>query len=132
MEGNREKGRTAMRLVNLTPHDLVVFLEEPTGSRLPRTVTIPKSGQTVRVASTAEVVGEVDLGDARVPLVETKFGALEGLPEPEEGTVYIVSALALQAAKTAGRTDVIAPDTGPQSAVRDGDGNILGVRRFTR
>ena len=36
------------------------------------------------------------------------YGEIENLPEPEEGTIYIVSALVLAAAKEKGRTDVVA------------------------
>ena len=34
------------------------------------------------------------------------YGEIENLPEPEEGTIYIVSAMVLAAAKEKGRTDV--------------------------
>lgn len=40
------------------------------------------------------------------------YGEIENLPEPEEGTIYIVSAMVLAAAKEKGRTDVVAPATG--------------------
>jgi hypothetical protein len=32
----------------------------------------------------------------------------------------------------AGRDDVVAPDTGPESVVRDAEGKIIGVRRFQK
>ena len=37
------------------------------------------------------------------------YGKIENLPEPEEGTIYIVSAMVLAAAKEKGRTDVVHP-----------------------
>jgi len=43
---------------------------------------------------------------------------------------YIVSSLVAQAVK--GRNDVVSPDTSPASAVRDENGNIIGVKRFQR
>lgn len=115
-----------MRLVNLTPHDIAVF--SGNGEK----VVIPKSGQAVRVTSSAVPISYVLAGSLEIPLVETRFGDIEGLPAPEPGVLYVVSALAAQAAVAQGRVDVVAPDTGPESAVRDENGNIVGVRRFTR
>lgn len=51
--------------------------------------------------------------------------------KPEEGTVYIVSALVLAAAKEKGRTDVVAPATGHPDCVRK-DGFIVSVPGFVR
>ena len=53
------------------------------------------------------------------------------LPEPEEGTIYIVSALVLAAAKNKGRTDVVAPATGHPDCVRE-NGFIVSVPGFVR
>lgn len=73
----------------------------------------------------------VSAGDAcGVPVVRTAFGPLSGLPEPEEGTFYITSTIVAQAAAAAGRRDVLAPDTSPQSAIRGADGQIEAVRRL--
>ncbi|MCL6577663.1 hypothetical protein [Kyrpidia sp.] len=115
-----------MHLVNLTPHDIVVF--SGNGEK----VVIPKSGQTVRITSVAVPASYVLVGTTEIPLVETRFGDIEGLPDPKSDVLYVVSALAAQAAAAQGRTDVVAPDTGPESAVRDENGNIIGVRRLTR
>lgn len=51
--------------------------------------------------------------------------------EPEEGTIYIVSALVLAAAKEKGRTDVVAPATGHPDCVRE-NGFIVSVPGFVR
>ncbi|MDI3329088.1 MAG: hypothetical protein QJR06_11090 [Alicyclobacillaceae bacterium] len=115
-----------MNLINLTAHDITIFAEN--GEK----VVIPKSGQTARVTSVAVPVSYVLMGTIEIPLVETRFGGIEGLPDPEPGVLYVASALAAQAAVAQGRVDVVAPDTGPESAVRDDNGNIVGVRRFTR
>lgn len=112
-----------MNLINLTPHDLNIC--DADGVVV---ATIPASGVVARVTSTADVVGSVDVGGHRVDLVATKFGDVDGLPAPAPDTLYIVSSLVLQA--VSGRTDVVAPDTGPASAVRDDAGRIVGVRRF--
>jgi hypothetical protein len=80
-----------------------------------------------RATSNTEVVGEVN----GIEVVKSTFGSVTGLPEPAEDTIYIVSLLVLQALKGQ-RTDVVGPDTGPESAVRDADGRIVGVKRFQR
>jgi hypothetical protein len=88
-------------------------------------VEIPPSGQQARVLPRQVRTGEVN----GIPIVRTEFGEVEGLPEPEENTVYIVSTLVLQALKGS-RADVVSPDTSPTSAVRDANGKIIGVRGF--
>ena len=60
-----------------------------------------------------------------------EFGDIQGLPEPQEGTLLIVSALVLSAAKAAGRTDCVAPATGHPDCVRK-DGFIVSVPGFVR
>ena len=59
------------------------------------------------------------------------YGEIENLPEPEEGTIYIVSAMVLAAAKEKGRTDVVAPATGHPDCIRK-DGFIVSVPGFVR
>ena len=59
------------------------------------------------------------------------YGEIENLPEPEEGTIYIVSAVVLAAAKNKGRTDVVAPATGHPDCIRK-DGFIVSVPGFVR
>jgi hypothetical protein len=55
-------------------------------------------------------------------------GAVEGLPAPQEGVVFIVSGMVLEALRGSGRSDVFAPGTGPtDGAVRNDKGQILGV-----
>lgn len=112
-----------MAIINLTPHDITVFLSNDEKKIYPR------SGRVARVSVKAEPIGEVD----GVPTVQIEYGEIEGLPERPDGNYYIVSVLVLQAAE---RLDhpmlpwLLAPDTGPESAVRDDQGRIVGVRRF--
>lgn len=65
-------------------------------------------------------------------ICEVHFGDIQGLPEPQEGVLYIVSALVLSAAKAAGRTDCVAPATGHPDCIRDAKGFILSVPGFVR
>jgi hypothetical protein len=114
--------------VNLTPHSLGICDAE--GKVF---ATIPSTG-TVRVATSAKEVNYVYVDEKLVSIVETTYGAVEGLPAPAKDTVYVVSILVIAALKAANivRPDVVAPDTGPASVVRDATGQILGVKRFTR
>jgi len=84
-----------MKLVNLTNHTIN---ETTTGQE------ISPSGIVARVMSETVKVAEV----GGMPIYQTKFGAVEGLPKPEEGTIYIVSSLTLNSVPKH-RTDVVAP-----------------------
>ena len=104
-----------MKLVNLTPHDLNV---KNTAGEL---VLLPKSGATARllVRRTAGApVGEF-------PTATPMFGEIEGLPAPEDGTTFVVSALV---AERADRDDVVAPG----ELLRDDAGVVIGCSGFTR
>ena len=110
-------------LINLTPHAISVY--GPDG-----VIDIPPSGQLCRVRSSQEAIGLL----AGIPVYEQSFDAVEGLPDPQEGHIFIVSSLVLRALAEMGesRGDVVAPGTGPQDGcVRDTSGRILGVTRFT-
>jgi len=111
-----------VRFENLTPHEVVIMDSENN-----IVAKIPPSGKIARVATREKVVGNIN----GVPIVTTEYGAVEGLPDPQPGTVYIVSLVVLQA--LAGkRHDVVAPNTAPRGvgAVRDSQGRIIGTRSF--
>lgn len=98
--------------VNLTPHQID---EQTTG------LSIPSAG-VARIKMQSRVIGTVD----NVPLYHSCYvGNLEGLPEPAEDVIYIVSALALNAVP-ADRTDVVAPG----DVVRDSTGRVIGCKGF--
>lgn len=107
------------RFINLTPHAVTIRFD---GYEL----TVPPSGTVARVTTVTEPV-DTPHG---VPTVRQTYGTVEGLPDPERDTVYIVSALVLAALRGSGRVDVVAPDTGPESAIRDEKGQIVAVRRL--
>ena len=119
------------RVVNLTPHPIVVRLfDSVRGEEFD--LVFPPSGRVARVKAESWPLGYLaptPMGGVAL-VVRSSFGEIEGLPEPEEGTLFLVSALVAQAAAKAGRLDVLAPDTGPDSAIRNEDGQIVAVRRF--
>lgn len=103
-------------IVNLTPHAINIVSEEDDIN-----LTIPASGVVARVAST---VTKLDKG-----FFTTAYGDVEGLPEPVEGTVYVVSGLVLSAL-AGSREDVYAPAT--TLAARNEAGQIVSVPGLVR
>jgi len=99
-----------LKLVNLTPHMLKLVNDFG--------VLELDSAGVARVSSTQEEIGRV----VGVPLVRATFGAVTGLPEPVEGTLYVVSAL-VRAALPA-RGDLASPG----DLVRDEKGNVIGAK----
>lgn len=114
-------------IVNLTPHPIVVF-SSTSGEKI---AEYPSRG-VARVKTYEKQVSEIN----GVPIVQTEYREVEGLPEtPEENTVYLVSlvvAQALQAEKEKWSGHILVPNTAPTplGAVRDEKGRIIGVRSF--
>lgn len=117
-------------IINLTPHAITlldstntVFDPKSRSYKIEGEVvvkaTIPPSGEVARCSMTEEVVGEVN----STPLVKNTYGQIEGLPDPQPDTYYIVSALV---ATAAGRPDLLIPSR----MVRDNEGKILGCTAF--
>ena len=98
-------------LINLTPHEVRII-------RGDGEITLPPSGTIARCNVTRRQVGLVD----GIPVNRTAFGAVEGLPDPQPDTYYIVSALVAQACPD--RHDLLIPD----DTVRDDQGRIIGCR----
>lgn len=105
-----------MTLINLTPHTLNIL--DGKGEIL----TLAATGQVARVAETRVPSGEID----GIPVDGLRFGEVTGLPAPQDGVTYIVSALVAKA--TANRADVVSPG----APVRDDTGQIIGARGLTR
>lgn len=99
--------------INLTPHEIVILAEDNTVLK-----AIAPSGTIARCSTCREEVGKID----GIPVNRTSFGVVSGLPGPEPGTYYIVSALTAQAVPQ--RNDVLVTD----DAVRDQEGRIIGCR----
>jgi hypothetical protein len=95
-------------LVNLTPHAIVIA-----GG-----VTLPPSGAVARCSTLNTPAGE----HAGVPLSRVTYGAVEGLPAPAEGVLYVVSGLVRAAVPL--RLDVASPG----DLVRDASGAVVGCR----
>ena len=107
-----------MQIINLTPHELKLMPDGPTGP----VVTIPPSGQVARCTVDRVQADTVTVDGISVPVNQTRFGQVENLPEPKPDTIYIVSAIVAQA--TPERSDVFVVD----DTVRDEQGRIIGAR----
>ena len=117
-------------IINLTPHVI----------RLNDGREFPPSGSIARVSTKREFVGwyhegqdgtvtldDEMLSDA-IPIYKTVFGDVVGLPEPQNGTIYLVSGMVASACLD--RMDVLSPATG-DGCVRK-DGNVYSVPGFTK
>lgn len=102
-----------LTLVNLTPHAIVIATDDTT-------LTIQPSGTIARVT--------VDTVMTAPGLYTTVHGHVDGLPDPVDGTIYIVSAMVLGACTD--RPDVYAPATA--LAQRNDAGHIISVPGLTR
>ena len=110
-----------MNIINLTPHALNLMPAGPIGP----VVTIPPSGQVARCAVDRVQVGTVTIDGISVPVNQTRFGEVSGLPDPQPNTIYVVSVIVAQAVPD--RWDVFIPD----DAVRDDQGRVIGARALT-
>jgi hypothetical protein len=106
-----------MRIVNLTPHP--VILCDGFGTVI---AAFPSYGLAWVEQSDRELF-HLEVNGQKVPVVHTEYGEITGLPDPEDGTRYIVSALVAQAAR---RTDLLVPS----DLIRDSEGRVIGCRRF--
>jgi hypothetical protein len=85
---------------------------------------------SVGVARVTTSYSEIPSND-NINFYQTLYGEIEGLPAPETNTLYIVSAIVLQAGKALGRTDLIAPATNHPETIRNEKGHIVSVPGFT-
>lgn len=108
-------------IINLTKH--VVNVQTETEGWV-----LEPSGTEARVTSKQEVYANI----CGIPVVRTTYSEVEGLPAQEDGKIYIVSTLVLQALKANGitRTDCVAPNTSPAGAIRNEAGQVVAVKGF--
>lgn len=107
-------------IINLTPHDITVL--RANGTQI--TYQANPHRAVARVAQTLQVVGLLDGDD--VIAAQTQWGDVVDLPAPDDGTIWLVSALVAQKAWQDGRTDVVCPG----SLVRDQSGNVVGCQHL--
>ena len=102
-----------MNIVNLTYHAIRILAANGT-----EITTLPPSGTVIRVTLKRVQVGVVN----QIPVYISCYGKVDGLPDPQRGTVYVVSALVRLAVPD--RRDVMSPG----ELVREAKGQPVGCR----
>jgi hypothetical protein len=98
-----------MNIINLTPHEIKI-------RRSDGVYLIVKPEDTpARCTETRKFITYIE----GIPVTRAEYGDAEGLPDWQKDTIYIVSALVLNAVTD--RLDVFAPGT----AIRDEAGRII-------
>ena len=116
-----------LKITALTPHDIVIY--DQAGEEVLH--TFPASGTVARVVTRADERQGFLMDGFVLPIAILDYGAVEGLDDWNGDDPIIVSAMVADALAKQGKTyGVYYPDTGPDSVVRDAEGNILGVRRL--
>ena len=131
-----------MKIVNLTPHPVVVLRDDENGNVVGSTgvgtaakegkftlvATLAPAGTVARAVQQDKSAGQVEIVGTQVPVIRSTFSAPTDLPEAEAGTCFVVSVITAQAAKASGRaTDDLLITADP---VRDVNGKIVGCRKF--
>ena len=112
-----------VNVVNLTPHEINIITESGT-------ITFPPSGIVARVAAKAVETDTLYIGPRgmllAIPVTTPYYSDIEDLPEPCEGTAYIVSSIVATRCKY--RNDVFAPG----ELVRDDTGKVIGCKALAK
>jgi hypothetical protein len=120
--------------VNHTPHSLVIY--DRTGTQV--LTTLPAAVPPMRLISGAPALaGVVDLDPGEVPAIQPPcyIGIYDAHAFKSDSILVsqLAAAWLVGEGKERGAphfTHIYAPDTGPESAVRNDKGEILGVKRF--
>ncbi len=114
-----------MKPLNLTPHDVVVIV----GDEITR---FPRSDQIARLISDEQHSCPTVSEQVGVPVYSAPvFGDITGLPNNTMVDIIVSLPVAQYLQHTnswCGR--IFSPDTGPGQAVRNQDGQIIGVQRL--
>lgn len=116
-----------LNILNLTPHKIVVYSQDE--EQILLTIEPQKNEEGKPLFLRAEVNQEPLPPLNGFPVHLNSYGVVEGMPDPKEGTVYVVSQITATALKAAGRADdVYIVD----KTVRDSDGRIVGCKGFAK
>lgn len=107
------------KIVNCTPHPVCV-IANGTAKTL-----FPPSGRVPRITETAYEWKPLAMDwSFQTVVVERHAAEVSDLPDPEDGTWFVVSRMVFDAATD--RSDLLVP----HDVVRDEDGRIIGCRSF--
>ena len=99
---------------NLTPHMLNIIAAD--GSTI-YNIAPEGNDNIARVSSISNIVGTIN----GINVSRQTFGKVMGLPDPEDGIVYVVSRMVKD--RVPDRNDVMVPG----APVRDSEGKIIGA-----
>lgn len=110
-----------MKIINLTPHNITILTDS--GERM----DVPKSGTVARVSTTPGERSAMSVNGCNIAIqAKDRIGDVTGLPEPQDGTIYLVSGFVGSAVS---RPDVFVPGTAPaDNPERNEKGHIVAVR----
>ena len=103
------------KFVNLIGHDITIS----------GYATLPKCNNPCRVETQHMIIGKL----GGVPIAKTEFMKIVNLPDPEDGTYYIVSRIVMDYVPFK-REDVFCVDTG-STAIRDENGQVVAVTQLS-
>lgn len=107
-----------MKIINLTGNDIRIINHEG------EDILIERSNMQAKVYVTREEVGRFN----DIPIVKSVKSKPVGIPDPEEGTYYVVSKMVAEKLKEIGRyTDILIPD----EIIRGRKGEIIGCKSLT-
>jgi hypothetical protein len=104
-----------MILKNYTSHPLTIVVDG-------NLVTWKQDGFAQVQEELPILVAEGNADGVIIPVIRRQFGNIIGLPEQQEGVMYVVSNITAQAAESIGRTDCVCPNT-----IRDNTGRVIGM-----
>jgi hypothetical protein len=109
-----------MEIINLTPHKINIVDNDG------KLIKVFESEGVARAAQKNVEIGTLE----GIPIIETYFGEPVDLPEYDQGTYYIVSAITAKAAYLSGRNTRDLLLTG--KTVRNSDGQIIGCQALAK
>jgi len=118
----KESNMSTSKIVNLTPHTLCLASATVAGEL----IEIEPSGTIARVDTIRELVGTLDSPGGKINIYRTEYGDVVGLPEPEDGVIYVVSGLVKSCVPD--QDDVYAP----ADLIRNEDGRVVGAAGLTQ
>ena len=107
------------RVINLTPHSINLYYQ---GKHI---MSVPSVGK-VRCNVITNTTGSVNIENIPIPIVKSTFGDVNGLPDPQQDTIFIVSRVVAEAVPH--RNDVFYPN----DLVRDENGRVIGCASLSQ
>ena len=128
-----------MTIINLTPHEITVYaatsieIVETKGYKSlvvkageKPALVLPPSGVVARASEVVEKLPQIEVNGMQIPLIHKTMGEPVGLPEPVQGTLYLVSLATAKAAPS--RDDLLVVG----ESCRDLEGHIRGCVSLAR